>query len=129
MSDPSKTPNRGQNGKNQPDRFQPKVIIIWLVIFGVMAVLWYQTDKSGTANEIPMYDVVIATEEGRIESGKIYPNPNGGLNYYDVVGEIRVENDTAEGGFQVVPFKADGKLGDEQYETLQRSKKFEENVA
>ena len=127
MPDPSKTPNRGQNGKNQPERFQPKVIIIWLAIFGVMAVLWYQTDKSGTANEIPMYDVVLATEEGMIESGKIYPNPNGGLNYYDIVGEIRVENDTAEGGIQIVPFKADGKLGDEQYEILQRSKKFEEN--
>jgi cell division protease FtsH len=127
MPDPSKTPNRGQNGKNQPERFQPKVIIIWLAIFGVMAVLWYQTDKSGTANEIPMYDVVLATEEGRIEFGKIYPNPNGGLNYYDIVGEIRLENDTAEGGIQIVPFKADGKLGDEQYETLQRSKKFEEN--
>ena len=127
MSDPSKAPNRGHNGNNQPERFQPKVIIIWLAIFGVMAVLWYQTDKSGTANEIPMYDVVLATEEGRIESGKIYPNPNGGLNYYDIVGEIRVENDTAEGGIQIVPFKADGKLGDEQYETLQRSKRFEEN--
>ncbi len=127
MSEPSKSPNKGQNGKNQPERFQPKVIIIWLAIFGVMAVLWYQTDKSGAANEIPMYDVVVATEEGRIESGKIYPNPNGGLNYYDVVGEIRVENDTAEGGVQIVPFKADGKLGDEQYEILQRSKKFEEN--
>ena len=71
MSDPLKTPNRGQNGKNQPERFQPKVIIIWLAIFGVMAVLWYQTDKSGTANEIPMYDGVLATEEERIESGKI----------------------------------------------------------
>ena len=127
MSDPSKTPNRGQNGKNQPERFQPKVIIIWLAIFGVMAVLWFQTDKSAAANEIPMYDVVLATEEGMIESGKIYPNPNGGLNYYDIVGEIRVENDTAEGGIQIVPFKADGKLGDEQYEILQRSKKFEEN--
>jgi len=127
MSDPSNSPNRGQNGKNQPERFQPKVIIIWLAIFGVMAVLWYQTDKSGAANEIPMYDVVVATEEGRVESGKIFPNPNGGLNYYDVVGEMRVDSDTAEGGYQVVPFKADGKLSDEQYEILQRSKRFEEN--
>lgn len=127
MSDPSKSPNRGQNGKNQPERFQPKVIIIWLAIVSVMAVLWYQNGKSGAANEIPMYDVVVATDEGRIESGKIYPNPNGGLNYYDVVGEMRVSSDTAEGGFQIVPFKADGKLSDEQYEILQRSKRFEEN--
>lgn len=127
MSDSSKSPNGRHGGKTPPERFQPKVIIIWLAIFGVMAVLWYQTDKTGAANEIPMYDVVVATEEGRIESGKIYPNPNGGLNYYNVVGEMRVDSDTAEGGIQLVPFKADGKLGDVQYEILQRSKKFEEN--
>jgi len=92
-----------------------------------MAVLWYQTDKGGDANEIPMYDVVVATEEGRIESGKIYPNPNGGNNYYDVIGELRVPDDTAESGYRLAPFKADGKLVDDQYEILQKSKKFEEN--
>jgi len=101
--------------------------LIWLAIFAVMAVLWYQTDKGGDANEIPMYDVVVATEEGRIESGKIYPNPNGGNNYYDVVGELRVPDDTVESGYRLVPFKADGKLVDDQYEILQKSKKFEEN--
>ncbi len=92
-----------------------------------MAVLWYQTDKGGDANEIPMYDVVVATEEGRIEKGKIYPNPNGGNNYYDVIGELRVPDDTVESGYRLVPFKADGKLVDDQYEILQKSKKFEEN--
>lgn len=101
--------------------------MIWLAIFAVMAVLWYQTDKGGDANEIPMYDVVVATEEGRIESGKIYPNPNGGNNYYDVIGELRVPDDTAESGYRLAPFKADGKLVDDQYEILQKSKKFEEN--
>ena len=92
-----------------------------------MAVLWYQTDRGGDANEIPMYDVVMHTENGLIESGKIYPNPNGGNNYYDVIGEMRVPDDTVESGYRLVPFKADGKLVDGQYEILQKSKKFEEN--
>ncbi len=92
-----------------------------------MAVLWYQTDRGGDANEIPMYDVVMHTENGLIESGKIYPNPNGGNNYYDVIGEMRVPDDTVESGYRLVPFKADGKLVDDQYEILQKSKKFEEN--
>ncbi len=127
MSDSPNSSKGNPNGKNQPDRFQPKVILIWLAIFAVMAVLWYQTDKGGDANEIPMYDVVVATEEGRIESGKIYPNPNGGNNYYDVIGELRVPDDTAESGYRLAPFKADGKLVDDQYEILQKSKKFEEN--
>ena len=94
MSDSPNTPKGNPNGKNQPDRFQPKVILIWLVIFAVMAVLWYQTDRGRDANEIPMYDVVIHTENGLIESGRIYPNPNGGNNYYDVIGEMRVPDDT-----------------------------------
>ena len=127
MSDSPNSPKGNPNGKNQPDRFQPKVILIWLAIFAVMAVLWYQTDRGGDANEIPMYDVVMHTENGLIESGKIYPNPNGGNNYYDVIGEMRVPDDTVESGYRLVPFKADGKLVDDQYEILQKSKKFEEN--
>ena len=127
MSDSPNTPEGNPNGKNQPDRFQPKVILIWLAIFAVMAVLWYQTDRGKDANEIPMYDVVIHTENGLIESGKIYPNPNGGNNYYDVIGEMRVPDDTIEIGYRIEPFKADGKLVDDQYEILQKSKKFEEN--
>ena len=127
MSDSPNSQKGNPNGKNQPERFQPKVILIWLAIFAVMAVLWYQTDRGGDANEIPMYDVVMHTENGLIESGKIYPNPNGGNNYYDVIGEMRVPDDTVESGYRLVPFKADGKLVDGQYEILQKSKKFEEN--
>ena len=127
MSDSPNSPKGDPNGKNQPDRFQPKVVLIWLAIFAVMAVLWYQTDRGGDANEIPMYDVVIHTENGLIESGKIYPNPNGGNNYYDVIGEMRVPDDTVESGYRILPFKSDGKLVDGQYEILQKSKKFEEN--
>lgn len=127
MSDSPNSPKGDPNGKSQPDRFQPKVVLIWLAIFAVMAVLWYQTDRGGDANEIPMYDVVIHTENGLIESGKIYPNPNGGNNYYDVIGEMRVPDDTVESGYRILPFKSDGKLVDGQYEILQKSKKFEEN--
>lgn len=127
MSDPTNSPNGRPNGKNQPERFQPKVIILWLAIIGVMAYLWHMTDQSKSDNEIPMYDVVVATEEGRVEEGKIFPNPNGGLNYYDVIGKIQVADDTTVDGYRIVEFKADGKLSDDQYEILQRSKKFEEN--
>ena len=114
MSDSPNSPKRIPNGKNQPDRFQPKVVLIWLAIFAVMAVLWYQTDRGGDANEIPMYDVVIHTENGLIESGKIYPNPNGGNNYYDVIGEMRVPDDSER--LSILPFKSDGKLADGQHE-------------
>ena len=127
MSEPTKSPNGRPGGKNQPERFQPKVILIWLAIFTVMAVLWYQTDKSGNTNEIPMYDVVVNTEEGLIVSGKIFPNPNGGNDYYDVVGTMKMKDELAPEGFVVVPFRADGKLGDEQYAILQSSGKFQEN--
>jgi len=129
MSEPNKTPNGRPGGKNQPERFQPKVILIWLAIFAVMAVLWYQTDKSGNENQIPMYEVVIATEEGRVEAGKIFPNPNGGNDYYDVLGTLKEEDATAQDGFRYVPFKSSGKLIEKDYETLQRSRKFEENEA
>jgi len=127
MSEPKKSSNGRPGGKGQPERFQPKVILIWLAIFSVMAVLWYQTDKSGNQNKIDIYDVVLATEEGLIESGRIFPNLNGGSDFYDVIGMIQERDDTAPDGYRLVPFKAYGRLGDEEYLILQRSKKFKEN--
>jgi len=110
MSEPKKSSNGRPGGKGQPERFQPKVILIWLAIFSVMAVLWYQTDKSGNQNKIDIYDVVLATEEGLIESGRIFPNLNGGSDFYDVIGMIQERDDTAPDGYRLVPFKAYGRL-------------------
>ena len=90
-----------------------------------MAVLWYQTDRGGDANEIPMYDVVMHTENGLIESGKIYPNPSRAITTMSSA-KCRFRM-TRSSGYRLVPFKADGKLVDDQYEILQKSKKFEEN--
>ena len=76
-----------------------------------------------------MYEVVTATEEGLIESGKIFPNPQGGNDFYDIIGTLKKEDATAPDGYALVPFKASGKLIEKDYETLQRSRKFEENEA
>jgi|TARA_B110000495_G_C23036348_1_gene619073 cell division protease FtsH len=127
MSEPTKSPNGRPGGKNQPDRFQPKLILFYLAIAAVIFVLWDQSSKGRNDTEISIHEVVLKTGEGLVESAKIFPNPNGGADYYDIVGFLRQEDAAAPEGFVSVPFKADGKLVDEQYLILQQSGKFEEN--
>ncbi len=127
MSDPSNSPNGRPNGKNQPERFQPKVILIWLALITVCVVLWTQSVNSGSDNEITMHEVMEKTRAGEVHSGEIYPNPNGGANYYNVVGKLKVEDVTAEEGYQLVDFKASGKLVDDNYTELQESGIYGEN--
>ncbi len=112
-------------GKGVPERFQPKVILIWLAIFAVIAFLWYQTGTTSEANKLKIQDVVVATQEGRVESGKIVPVP-GGTDYYEVVGKMKQEDPVAVDGYRSVPFYARGKLIAEDYKLLQQTKLFDE---
>ena len=98
MSEPTKSPNGRPGGKNQPDRFQPKLILFYLAIAAVIFVLWAQTSKGRNDTEISMYEVVLKTQEGLVDSGSIIPNPSGGSDYYNVVGMMQAgEESTQEG--------------------------------
>ncbi|MGY8692901.1 MAG: AAA family ATPase, partial [Verrucomicrobiia bacterium] len=129
MSEPTKSPNGRPGGKNQPDRFQPKLILFYLAIAAVIFVLWAQTSKGRNDTEISMYEVVLKTQEGLVDSGSIIPNPSGGSDYYNVVGMMQAGEESTQEGVFSVPFKASGKLVDKQYTILQESGKFEEKVA
>ena len=85
------SPNRRGPNKGSPERFQPKVILIWVAIIAVMLTIWFQSNKTGTADVISMAQVIELTKEDKIIRGKISPMPNGGADWYEIVGTRSVD--------------------------------------
>jgi len=129
MSETNNSKRRPGGGNGPPDRFQPKVILIWLAIIAVMAALWIQSDQTAHAKQLKIKEVVTATEEGRIVAGRITPEPGGGSNFYEIVGTIKETDSSQPDGIAETAFKAKGRLIDEDYKVLQNSGLFEEKPA
>ncbi|MCH6255765.1 ATP-dependent zinc metalloprotease FtsH [Puniceicoccaceae bacterium K14] len=123
MLEPKSSNNR-PSGKGGPERFQPKVIIIWLSILAVMAILWYQTDTSSASKELLVRDLIQAVEEDRIVSGQIVSGAE--WSYYEITGVIRLDDPSQPAGFAETRFLSRGRLGDEEYSTLQKTGIFKE---
>ncbi|WOO41241.1 ATP-dependent zinc metalloprotease FtsH [Rubellicoccus peritrichatus] len=77
-------PNRG----GPPDRFQPKVLIIWLAIFASILLLWslYPGQHTG-AQKLSINEVLRLAKEGQITELYIKSDPSGGANWYTVWGD------------------------------------------
>lgn len=123
MLEPKSSNNR-PTGKGGPERFQPKVIIIWLSILAVMAILWYQTDTSSASQELLVKDLIQAVDENRVVSGQIVSGAE--WSYYEISGTIRTDDATQPAGFTESRFISRGRLGDEEYSKLQQTGLFKE---
>lgn len=120
-------PNRRGPGKGAPERFQPKVILIWVAIIAVMLTIWFQSNKTANAEVIPMAQVIEMTKQDKIIGGKISPMPSGGSDWYEIIGTraVGVSDDlNAPAGNQA--FTAKGRLSEENYDILQSSGVFAE---
>jgi len=117
---------RAPGGKNGPERFQPKVMIIWFAIIAVMAILWYQTDRSNEAKKLSIPELMQAVDDGLIESGRIVPATAG---QFKISGKMNATDPTSASGDTSVDFFAQGLLttdSDGQYVKLQQSNLFSE---
>ena len=125
-SDPSNKQG-GQRAPQPPDRFQPKVIIIWLIIFAAIIGVWQingTTETEFTTWKIPQ--VVQAIENNQVIEGTMTQDPQGGYQYYTIEGmyrpgeEFNSEGVTSTGVAEPIPFRASGRVIDEQHLILQR---------
>ncbi|MGF1450157.1 MAG: ATP-dependent zinc metalloprotease FtsH [Opitutales bacterium] len=124
MSD--KTPQRpGQNGQRTtpPDRFQPKMLLIWLALLVGMILLWRFTDTDSGREQLQHAEVVAKTDQDA-EDGKdtsllrevvMRPDPGNGLNFFLLEGKYLKSLD--EGADQI-PFSSKGTLTESQLEAL-----------
>lgn len=119
--------NRGGPGKPGPERFQPKVIIFWVVLIALMMVIWFQSNRQSSVDSISMTRVVELTNQDQVLGGKISPMQNGGSDWYEITGTMQALSMTEEGERTVAkPFIAKGRLSETNYDVLQSSGKFSE---
>lgn len=105
-----------------PERYQPKVFLIWLGIFSVIVVLFMMSAGNDRVESTPtLTQVIKASEDGRIQEGAVIKaEPRGGRDWTVIRGEMREETG------EIVTFESKGRLTDENLHRLQESGLFQE---
>ncbi len=129
MSDTENKTKRRPLKNLPPDRFQPKVLLIWLAIVAAVLVLFYVNPRQSTAPAtLKIQQVVELAEQGKIRQAAVQPDPSGGRDWYALQGETK--EDIPNGDNKPTnKFVASGRLTDANMERLQKSLVFVERPA
>ncbi len=115
-SDPNSSKKRPQ--PPAPERFQPKVLAIWVVIFATLILLWsLSSPGQSSKNEVDLDGVMAALNDGRLESIQIKALPSGGPDFFEISGVMRPLHPSDSTG-PTVSFKTGGYLKGERFEAL-----------
>ncbi|MGB0370111.1 MAG: ATP-dependent zinc metalloprotease FtsH [Opitutales bacterium] len=126
---PSNKPSQGGNGQ-PPERFQPKVILIWLVIFAAIIGVWSLNGvQQGQIRTMTIPEVIAAVENNEVDGGSMYQDSQGGMFYYVIEGtlipseQLSIDGDVVPPAPDALgtPFRAEGRVTDEQIGVLQGS--------
>jgi cell division protease FtsH len=110
-----------------PERFQPKVLLIWLSIAAaVLALFMLSPARSGAFAEVKIQEVVRLAEQGKIKEGTIRPEQSGARDQNLIRGEATEPIFSDGMGGKTAKFIARGRLTDANLEKLQASMAFEE---
>lgn len=100
-----------------PDKFQPKVLLIWLVIFAGIVGLWSLYPSQPQMKEAwNLQKVIEEAKIGNVIRGTIKADPSRGPEWYVVRGEAKVA--TKEGGTETRYFQAQGRLTEKKFNEL-----------
>ncbi|HEY0945538.1 MAG TPA: ATP-dependent zinc metalloprotease FtsH [Opitutaceae bacterium] len=110
-----------------PDRFQPKVLLIWVaIVAAVLALFYLNPGKVSAPAALKINEVVELADAGKIAEGVIRPEASGGRDWVVITGEtlpsVELTNETGK----TKTFRAAGRLTDANLEKLQKSQKFTE---
>lgn len=118
MSEKPEQPPQNKGGwpnPTPPDRYQPKVLLIFLLIFGAILALWTMNPGNQIAQpeNLSIHQVVGLAERGEIESATIFHNPAVGGNWVEISGKMRsLDKNTSQNFF------ASGTLLESDLQTL-----------
>ncbi len=130
MSDTRNEKKRRPLKNLPPERFQPKVILIWLSVFGAMAALFYFSNgKVQAPATLKIQEVVEYAEKGQIAKGEIRADASGGRDRVQIAGEMKERILEVGNGIKTATFQAAGRLTDTNAEKLQKSNVFSEPPA
>ncbi len=129
MSDLDNNKKRRSLKNLPPDRFQPKMLVIWLVIvLAAVSLLFFAPGRLTSPATLKIQDVVDLTEQGKVKDGVIRPDGSGGRDWVVITGEAKDASLDGDRG-ATAQFRASGRLTDANSEKLQKSKKFTEQPA
>src|SRR5208282_6062744 len=127
MSDNDTKRSRRQLKNIPPDRFQPKVLVFWVILaFAVVALLYWSPGMTVAPAQMTIYEVVTHAEQGDITQGMIQPDPSGGRDWVLITGDLKDPILKNERGMKTASFRAAGRLTDSNMERLQKTNKFVE---
>ncbi|MGJ8648886.1 MAG: ATP-dependent zinc metalloprotease FtsH [Opitutaceae bacterium] len=93
MSSENKTPQNNDSGRNgPPQRFQPKVLIIYLLIVAAILTIWFANPGAGSnVQKLTISELIEAVKDGMIVEGDGYmePDPSYGRDGYVISGEMK----------------------------------------
>jgi cell division protease FtsH len=127
MSSENNTPQRNNNGNNgSPQRFQPKVLLIYLVIVAAILTIWFANPGAGAnVKQLSISDLVKAVKNERIAEGDgvMEPDPSFGENGYVIKGEMKNPEylEAQEAGLSTegipaeVPYVSRGRLTEDDF--------------
>jgi cell division protease FtsH len=127
MSDDENKSKRRPLKNLPPDRFQPKVWLIWFAIIGILILVWrFNPERISSPATLKIQEVVDYAAADKIAEGKIRPDPSsGGHDWEEITGLMKEEILTSETG-KTKAFRAAGRLTDANMQLLQKSKVFTE---
>ncbi|NBB79403.1 MAG: ATP-dependent zinc metalloprotease FtsH [Verrucomicrobia bacterium] len=125
MSSENNRPPKNNPGNNgSPQRFQPKVLLVYLVIVAAILTIWFANPGAGSnVKQLTISELVQAVKDGQIAEGDgvMEPEPSYGRDGYVISGEMTnpaLGQDSFDGSGNVpskVPFSARGRLTEDDF--------------
>ena len=116
------TPRKNKPLRNgPPERFQPKVLFIWLAIFGLMFMLLSSNRSAVQHESFTVAQLLDAAQKGDIESLSVRADTGAGPDWYEFSGKLKTG--TQSGGENAadiasVSFSGSGRLTEVSFEKL-----------
>lgn len=126
--------NRRQKPRNnyQNERFQPKVLFIWLIIFTAIIGLWSMYPTHEASNETwTVSKVIEQAKEGNIEHAVVKADPSRGPEWYIIRGELKPSPTSPkdqQGNIIPTYFTTQGRLTEKKFNELMDSQSGENIV-
>ena len=122
MSSQKNIPPRKEPANNRsPERFNPKVLLIFLLIISVMTVLWFSNvDSTVNHKQLTVSELLKAMDAGQIQEGTMKPDPSLGEHGYIIKGTMQNPAFEANGTNSSVPktilFTTEGRLLEKDFD-------------
>jgi len=131
MSDSENNKKRRPLKNLPPDRFQPKVILIWLIVgLALTMLLLWSPGRLSSPVTLKVQKVVELAEQGGVREGVIKSDLSGGRDWAIITGELKEAMPVKSGSDQTTTsFRSAGRLTDANMERLQKTEVFVEQPA